>query len=47
MGACVCVSVRTLHARRALPLFILERVCSVFVVPCFKPSENPPLDSEE
>lgn len=38
---------RVLHARRALPLFVLERLCSRFVVLCFKRSENPPLDSEE
>lgn len=38
---------RVLHARRALPLFILERVCLGFAVPRFKRAENPPLDSEE
>lgn len=33
---------RVLHARRALTLFILERVCLGFTVPRFKRSENLP-----
>lgn len=30
-----------------MPLFVSEGVRPGFVVPCFKRSENPPVDSEE
>lgn len=41
----VCVHVTCKTA--ALLVFVLERVCSGFIVASFKQSENPPLGSEE